>query len=169
MSLFLTLRVLHFITGVFWAGSVFFLVSFLMPSLRDAGPDGAKVFAALRARRVFNWTPVVAFISVASGTWLYVLRIQMSSDWARGREAMVFGLGMVASILALVVGLVVMRSNSLKAADLGIEAGAMPAGAERDAKVALAQKLRVRAMMGGRAVATLLLFTVVTMAIAKYV
>ena len=45
----------------------------------------------------------------------------------------------------------------------------MSAGAERDAQMAVAMKLRVRAMMSGRAVATLLLVTVVTMAIARYI
>ena len=33
--MFLALRIVHIITGVFWAGSVFFLISFLQPALRD--------------------------------------------------------------------------------------------------------------------------------------
>ncbi len=165
----LALRVLHIITGIFWAGSIFFIVSFLMPAFRDVGPDGAKVFAALRARRMFVWTPVLALITVVAGLWLYMIRMGMSEGWAKTREAMTLGTGALTSVLALLLAVFVMRASSLKADDLSRAAMAMTAGAERDAQMAVAMKLRVRAMMSGRAVATLLLVTVVTMAIARYI
>lgn len=167
--MFLTLRVLHIITGVFWAGSIFFIVSFLMPAFRDVGPDGAKMFAALRARRMFVWTPVLALITVVAGLWLYMLRMGMGGGWARTREAMTLGTGALASILALLLGFFVMRAAGLKADDMSRAAGSMAAGAERDAQMAAVTKLRVRALMSARAVATLLLVTVVTMAIARYI
>jgi uncharacterized membrane protein len=80
--MFLALRIVHIITGVFWAGSVFFLISFLQPALRDVGPDGAKVFGALRARRMFTWTPVMALFTILSGFWLYMVRMGGASGWA---------------------------------------------------------------------------------------
>lgn len=167
--MFLTLRVLHIITGVFWAGSIFFIVSFLMPAFRDVGPDGAKVFAALRARRMFVWTPALALITVVAGLWLYMLRMGMGEGWARTREAMTLGTGALVSILALLLGFFVMRSSSLKADDMSRAAAALPAGGERDAQMAAVTKLRVRAMMSARAVATLLLIAIVTMAVARYI
>ena len=45
------LRVVHVVGGVFWAGAVLFVVHFLEPAVRDAGPDGAKVGPALQKRR----------------------------------------------------------------------------------------------------------------------
>ena len=167
--MFLTLRVLHIITGVFWAGSIFFIVSFLMPAFRDVGPDGAKVFAALRARRMFVWTPVMALITVVAGLWLYMLRMGMGEGWAKAPEAMSLGAGALASILALLLGFFVMRSSALKADDMSRAAMSMPAGAERDGQMAAVAKLRVRAMMSARAVATLLLIAIVTMAVARYI
>ncbi len=166
--MYLTLRILHIVTGVFWAGTIFFTVSYLMPTLRELGPDGGKVFATLRRRRMFTAVPVVALISVVTGLWMYGLRAGGGSGWARTPEAMSLGLGAVAGVLALLIGLLGMRANSLKADDLSKEAAQMPAGAERDAKMALIQKMRVRATMSARAVATLLLITVVTMAVARY-
>jgi len=165
----LALRVLHIITGIFWAGSIFFIVSFLMPAFRDVGPDGAKVFAALRARRMFVWMPVFAFITVVAGLWLYMIRMGMAEGWAKSREAMTLGTGAFTSVLALLLAVFVMRASSLKADDLSRAAMSMAAGAARDAQMAVAMKLRGRAMMSGRAVATLLLVTVVTMAIARYI
>ena len=167
--MFLSLRVLHIITGVFWAGSIFFIVSFLMPAFRDVGPDGAKMFAALRVRRMFVWTPVLALITVVAGLWLYMLRMGMGEGWAKTREAMTLGTGALASILALLLGFFVMRAAGLKADDMSRAAGSMAAGTARDAQMAAVTKLRVRALMSARAVATLLLVTVVTMAIARYI
>lgn len=166
--MFLTLRILHIVTGVFWAGSVFYLVSFLQPAFKDAGPDGAKVFAALRARRMFTWVPVIASVAVVSGLLLYGYRMGGGTDWARTREAMWLGLGAIMGIVALVIGVLGMRAPTLRADDLSRVAGSMPAGAERDAKMAEAQRLRGRALISGRATATLLLITVIAMAIARY-
>jgi len=166
--MFLALRIVHIITGVFWAGSVFFIISFLQPALRDVGPEGAKVFGALRARRMFTWTPVMALFTILSGFWLYMVRMGGASGWATTREAMTLGMGAVAAVLAFFVGVFLMRAPSLRAADLAAQAGPMPAGAEKDRLMAEAAALRVRATMGGRTVGTLLFVTVIAMAVARY-
>ncbi|MBM4195012.1 MAG: hypothetical protein FJ202_11630 [Gemmatimonadetes bacterium] len=166
--MFVFLRALHIVTGVFWAGTIFFTISFLMPAIKDVGPDGAKVFGALRARRMFNWVPAMALLSVLSGFWLYMIRMGDTTDWARSREAMMLGTGGITALLALVIGLVGMRANSLKADDISKAAGPMAAGPEKDQLMGQAMSHRKKAMMAGRAVATLLLITVITMAIARY-
>jgi len=167
--MFLTLRILHIVTGVFWAGSVFFLISFLIPAFREVGPDSAKVFASLRSRRMFNWIPIIATIAVLSGFWLYSIRMGGGTDWARSREAMVIGTGAVAALLGLIIGWFVMRAKTLRADDISRAAGPAPAGPDRDSKMAEAQRLRASSLMAGRAVATLLLITVICMAIARYI
>jgi hypothetical protein len=153
---------------MFWSGAVFYLISFLVPAFREVGPDGAKVFASLRRRRMFTWIPVIATVTVLSGFWLYMMRMGGGTGWAMTREAMWLGTGGVTGTLALILGVVGMRAPTLKADDLSGEAGAMAPGADRDAKMALAQKLRGRALMSVRATATLLLITVIAMAIARY-
>lgn len=166
--MFVTLRILHIVTGVFWAGAVFFMISFLMPSFRAIGSDGAKMFGELRRRRMFTWVPIIATVSVVTGFWMYGIRMGGGGGWAASMEARILGIGAVAGLIALILGFAVMRPASLRADDLSREAGPMPAGAEKDAKMAEAMKLRVRAMMAGRTVATLLLVTVVAMATARY-
>ncbi len=45
------MRLIHIGLGVFWAGAIFFIVLFLEPSVRAAGPDGARVMQGLQQRR----------------------------------------------------------------------------------------------------------------------
>lgn len=167
MSMLLTLRVIHIITGIFWAGTMFFVVSFLMPAFKDVGPDGAKVSAALANRRMHVWLPLMAIASIVSGFWLYGLRMGGGGGWAAGMEARMLGIGGLTALIAFIIGVTVTRPAMMKADVLSAELAAA-SGAERDAKVAAIGGLRKRALMGSRAIATLLLITVVTMAIAQY-
>ena len=166
--LLITLRIIHIVTGVFWAGALFFFVSFLLPTFKAVGPDAGKVFGELRRRGLFNKLPAIAVVTILSGLWMYSIRMQGSSAWAAGREGMTLGIGAVSAIIAFLLGTFVMRPATLKAADLAAEAGPMPAGADKEAKMATVNALRARSGMAARTVATLLLVTVVCMAIARY-
>ncbi len=54
------MRFVHVTLGVFWAGTIFFLVLFLTPSVRAVGPEGARVMQALQQRHFMNVMPFVA-------------------------------------------------------------------------------------------------------------
>ena len=64
------LRLVHVLCGVFWAGALMFVVTFLEPSIRASGPEGAKVMRALIQRKYLNWIPILAAITILSGLWL---------------------------------------------------------------------------------------------------
>lgn len=166
--MFLTLRIIHIVMGVFWAGTMFFMVSYLMPSLVSAGSGAGPVAAELARRKLFQRLPVIAVFTVVSGFWMYYLRMQGSEGWAPTMEARTLGLGGVTGFIALVYGLVSMRPNQEQSIRLGQEAAAMPAGVERDALMARATMHRNKSVMGSRVVAALLGITVITMAIARY-
>ena len=165
----IVLRLLHIITGVFWAGAVFFAVSFLFGSIRDAGPAGNAVARQLIGVRQYpKKIFVIALIAVLSGFALYSQNISISDGaFARSRAGMVYGLGGVASMLTLVLGMIVMTPTSTKMGKLGaaIQAGGGTPTPEQAAELA---RLQGKMTMGSRIAATLLLFTVVTMAIARY-
>jgi len=40
-------RVVHIVGGVFWVGAMIFTSAFLLPAVRDAGPEGGKVVMGL--------------------------------------------------------------------------------------------------------------------------
>ena len=46
MSIYLiVLRLLHIVAGTFWAGTTFFMVSFMYPAISLAGPGGGGLYA----------------------------------------------------------------------------------------------------------------------------
>ncbi len=167
--LFLTARVLHVCLGVFWAGALIFNAAFLFPAMRDAGPDAAKVAAGLMRRRFLNILPVVAGLTVLSGFYLYWrASISFGAAYARSPMGMTYGLGAVAALAALSLGVGIMRPAMLKSAALS-QAAAGVGPEERDRALAAAQALRARAGAVGQIVAWLLGAATVAMAIARYV
>jgi uncharacterized membrane protein len=149
------MRILHVGLGVFWVGTLLFTAFLLFPAMRDAGPDGAKVGAQLVRRNFAVIMPVTAIVTILAGLWLY-WRISggFDSEYMRSAPAQAYGVGGATAILALIIGLAVVRPAMLKATALG----ATPE----------AQALRARAGKANVWVALLLVVTLVTMAIARY-
>jgi len=164
----LTMRLLHILLGAFWAGALVFTAFFLLPSIREAGPDGAKVIAGLMRRQYMNILPVVAAVSILSGFWLYwKMSGGFQPEYMRSPMGQAFGLGAVTAILAFLLGVIVVRPSMLRAAKLAEAAAGAPPG-ERDARMAEVQALRMRAGKAGSVVALLLVLTVAAMAVARY-
>ena len=65
--LLVMLRLLHVGLGVFWAGTIFFIVLYLEPSVRAAGPAGGAVMQGLQERRLMTVLPVVALLTLVTG------------------------------------------------------------------------------------------------------
>ena len=164
----IVLRIIHVGCGVFWAGTLIFNALFLEPSVRAAGPEGGKVMQAIIQRGFLNVMPVVAFLTIASGTTMYwvvdpTFRMWMYTGW---HFTLAFG-GVIA-IVAFLLGVFVMRPSVLKAGALAQGVAALPEGTERQARMAEVQRLRKRAAVAGRVVATLLAVAVLAMAVARY-
>jgi uncharacterized membrane protein len=166
--MFLILRIVHIVTGVFWAGTVFFLVSYLMPSMAAAGPGAGPVQGELMKRKLFQRLPIIAMLAIISGFWMYYLRMQGTSG-KPPRELMVLGVGGIAAVVAIIIGFTTVRPAQDRIAAMSPEANGMPAGPAKDAKLAEIAGLRKKLTMMSRIVASLLGVTVVAMAIARYV
>jgi hypothetical protein len=166
--LLILMRLLHVGLGIFWVGAMIFNVVFLTPSIRDAGPEGAKVAAGLQRRRFMDIMPIVAIITILSGLWLY-WKASGGFQPAYVHSAMggTLAVGGLLAITAFVIGISVMRPAMLKAVALG-QAAAQASPAEREAIMAQAQRLRMRAMGAGKWVAWLLGLTAAAMAVARY-
>jgi hypothetical protein len=168
-TLLVLMRLVHILLGVFWVGSVIFNVVFLVPAFVDAGPEGAKVSAGLMRRRFFDVLPVVAGLTVLSGIWLYWrASLGFQPAYMRSSVGMTYGIGALAAIVALGLGVAILRPAMLKAAALTQQA-ASAAPAERDAQLAKAQALRLRGIQVNKIVAALLVVAVVAMAVGRYV
>src|SRR4051812_34319577 len=102
----IALRLIHIFAGVFWAGTVFFFVSFLLPSMRDAGPGAGPVTKQLIAVRKYPMKIfIIALVTTLSGIGLYGMDNSMSNGaFARSRSGMTLGIGGLAALLTLIVG-----------------------------------------------------------------
>src|SRR2546428_4872640 len=66
------LRVIHILSGVFWAGATFFLVGFLQPVVAASGPEGGRLMQRLTSQKRFQMAmPVAAGLTILSGLALY--------------------------------------------------------------------------------------------------
>lgn len=149
------MRILHVGFGVFWVGTLLFTAFFLFPAMRDAGPDSAKVGNQLIQRKFAVIMPLTAIVTILAGLWLYwQISAGFNSEFMRTRPAQAYGIGGAAAIIALIIGLAVVRPAMIKATELG-------GGPE-------AQALRARAGKANGWVAFLLMITLITMAVARY-
>ena len=147
-------RLVHVVVGVFWAGTVFFNAWLLAPALRDVGPDGGKVMGALAKRGMLVILPITGILTILSGIWLYWhASVGFDAAYMRSRPGMVYGLGMIATIIAFLIGILVVRPTMARLAT---------------AEPAEAQKLRARAGSMSVVVALLVAVTVVCMAVGRY-
>jgi uncharacterized membrane protein len=168
--IYLSARILHVTLGAFWVGAMVFAAFFLMPAIAEAGPDGAKVMAGINRRQYMNILPVVALTNVISGLWLYWRFTNgFDPEISRTPGAMVFGTGGVLALIALHLGLAVVRKNILKAGALMAKVGGMPDGPDKAKLASEAATLRGKAMKAAPIVAVILLLTVALMAIGHYI
>jgi hypothetical protein len=164
----LVLRLLHVGLGVFWAGAMLFATFFLMPSLAEAGPDGAKVMAGLQRRRLLDVLPVVALITIATGFWMYFRIAAQSPEWARSSTGMALGIGGASAVLALLLGLTIMRPAQNRVGQLAARMASLPEGPDRAAVGLELSPLRRRIAGTSKVIAGLLIVSVITMAVARY-
>ena len=168
MAILLIMRFLHIMSGVFWAGSLIFTARFLFPAMQDAGPDGAKVGAALARRGFMTVIPIVALITILSGLWLYWHLSAGSPAFMRSGMGMTLGFGALCAITAFVIGMVVARPAMMRATALA-QSAAQASAAERDGMLAQAQALRARSNAATQFVALLIGLAVAAMAVARYI
>jgi len=168
MLLLILLRLTHILFGIFWVGTVVFIALYLIPSVRDAGPDGAKIMQALQRRHVLEIVPAAALLTILSGLWLFWHDSAGHADWARSPMGMSLSLGALSAIVGFVIGVFVMRAATIQAGRLAATLDALPQGPEKDARAARIQRLRLRAAVSARWVAALLTLAAAFMAVARY-
>jgi uncharacterized membrane protein len=161
-------RVLHVGLGAFWVGTALFFAAFLMPAMRDAGPDAAKVAEGLMKRRFMQVIPAASMLTLLSGIYLYWrLSAGFSAAYMTTPAGATYLIGGSAAILAFAIAASIVRSAMLRAAEL-TQAGMAAAPPERAAAMGQAQALRARAEAAQQWVAWLLVVAILAMAVARY-
>lgn len=164
-------RIIHILSGVAWAGSVFLFVVFVQPSVATIAPAGAPFVAELLGRRrLVDRLLVFAALTIVGGAVLYWRAWDAAGslgDWIGSRFGAVLTVGAVAAIAAFLIGLFGTRPSVQRVLALGRQI----AGADGPPAPELAAELRrLQARLKVLAQTTLGLITisVLAMATARY-
>lgn len=169
--LMVALRILHIVFGVFWVGTIFFMVIVLEPRLRALGP-------AIRTPVMHALIPVMALfmmvsslITIGSGVaialvmWWGIYGWDMFSLFFTTGWGWAILIGFVASIAAFILGGSVTMAGRRIRSLAGIMAGSSPNPEE----ARQLERLSARIMVLSRTEFVLLLITVAAMAAARFV
>jgi uncharacterized membrane protein len=169
-DMMIVLRVLHILSGVFWAGAVFFVAGFLMPSIRASGPAGGQVMYQMVAVRKYPIVAMIAaIVTILSGLAMYWRNISVSDGaFARSTSGMTYGIGAIAGIIAVTIGMTVLSPSTKRLSAIGdaVKAAGGPPSAEQASEMS---RLQGRIGLAAKTVSVLLLIAVITMAIGRYV
>lgn len=164
--LMVILRLIHLFAGVLWAGTAFFFVRFLEPTINATGAEGQKVAQHLTQRA--GLTQVIglaALLTSLSGIWMY-WRIFRGIDVASG-----YGLGLtiggLVGLLAALHGFAVQGRAGARLETLGKEIQAS-GGLPNPVQLTELQSLQARLSNGARLSALLLAISLLGMATAQY-
>ena len=167
--LIVVLRILHIGAGVFWAGAAFAVAGFVLPTVAASGAEGTRFMRRLALERgLTRWMVAAAIVTVIAGLVLTDIdSAGMQPAWMRSGMGIMIGIGALAALGALFVGIrsamVVVKLGKLLAT---IES---QGGAPKSEQVAEAQAMGAAMARRARAVAIQLVIAVLCMAAARYV
>lgn len=164
----IVLRAVHILGGVFWAGGLIVVARFVEPSARAMGPDGRKFMLKFAASGFPVAMMISAILVILAGLRMYDILYVPSDGWApHNRTTWALCLGAATAIIAVIIGIVVSRPTADRMAALSkaIDAGG---GKPTDEQSATTAVLGRRLVVAARLQAALVVFTVLMMAIARY-
>ncbi|HEY7470695.1 MAG TPA: hypothetical protein VIC07_14305 [Acidimicrobiia bacterium] len=136
------LRLIHIVTGGFWAGGVMLVGWFVTPSAREAGPGAGPFMQALLRRRLPTIMIGSGVVTVLAGLWLWAIRMPSLDRW----QGWALAVGALSAVVALVIGIGWQRPTAKKVQVLGaaIAASGSPPTPEQGVEMG-----RLQARMAG--------------------
>ncbi|HYN82762.1 MAG TPA: hypothetical protein VES88_14835 [Gemmatimonadaceae bacterium] len=168
-AMMIALRVIHIVSGVFWAGTVMVIAWFLLPTAQAMGqPGGAFMQQLMFGHRLRTVMLGSMLLTILSGLTMYGW-IAMETDgvWARSKMGMVMGVGAIAAIIAGGIGGGVVGRQGSKMMELGgtIQASGGPPTDAQNAEMDSYQR-KIRSAF--RIIAVLVVIATISMASARY-
>jgi uncharacterized membrane protein len=165
----LVLRLVHILGGIFWVGSLMYTSFFLVPVVRSSPAVAGPVMAGLQKRRLFVVLPIVALLTIASGSRLFMIDSAGFSDaYFATNVGRAYEAGGVAAIVAFLISMLVSRPAFVRAGKLGASLSAVMDEPGRLRIMAEMQRLNRRAAVANGVVLALLVLTAAAMATARY-
>lgn len=161
--LYSAVRALHVLLATFWAGAILFIMIFLDPATREAGPAGGQVMGILQRRGWVTTALVVGLLTLLTGVYLLsVVSGSFSPEFMGSRRGILLSVGMSAGVLTLAIGFFGSRPTARRIGEVAARMTPGSPPAPQDA--AEMGRLRGRLKLYLRAAGTLLLVAVLTMA-----
>jgi uncharacterized membrane protein len=164
-------RIVHILAAVLWVGSVFLFVVYVQPSAAAIAPAGAPFMTELLGkRRLVDRIIALGLVAVVGGLFLYWHDWHLYDSfgsWVGSRFGAAITVGMVASLIALGIGVFVTRPNVQRLLARGrqvAESGGPPSPEIAAEMGAIQGRLKVFA----RVSLGLLLLAVLAMSTARY-
>jgi uncharacterized membrane protein len=135
-----TLRLIHIIGGIIWAGGALLMNFFVAPTLRATGDAGKQFAGHLMGKTRFTQIMTVsAYATVLAGFLLYGMDSQwFTSAWQSSGPGIGFGIGALFALVGIVSG-IMNGNNNRKMAQLGAQIQGKPT-AEQAAAMGVIQK-----------------------------
>jgi hypothetical protein len=166
------LRLFHIFGAVIWAGIGFFSYLSLDPLVKKLGPEGKRLQGILFGQsNLMMIFPLAGASTILSGILLYIKDSAMFAGnglaWVGTGQGIVFGIGGLAGIGAMVMGARVLRPLVEQAQKIGAEiqaAGGKPTPEQAQTMASIEERMeRIN-----RIDFILLVVAVITMATARY-
>ena len=165
----ITIRLIHILASVCWAGGAFTLVLFIEPTGKDLGPAGMGFIQHMVAKKGFStFMGIVSTLTVvtgillvwenAAGNWL---------AWMTMGPGLVFTVGSIVGLIVYGIGMLMVKPRGDRLGELGKEVAAA-GGAPTPAQEAELERLGRELSALGRLDFVLIALSLAMMAVARY-
>ena len=160
------LRLIHILAGVFWVGSAFLVAGFLVPTMRETGPEGGRVIQHLMVRRKLPvYLGIASTLTVLSGLTMYVrMAAATHGSWTGTAPGIAYAVGGVAALLGGIAGALLSGAAGKRMGTVGQSIGVAGPSPEQRAEIS---RLQSRIALGSRVSAALLAVAAGAMAVAR--
>ena len=165
----ISMRIIHIFAGVFWAGTSFFMLSFVTPSVIASGAEGQKFMQQLAFRTRFTTAMMgVAILSVLSGLVMYWEIFEFRLAALSTGYGLMLTLGGIAGFIGFLTGYFMQNvtTRKMKVISKSIASTGGPPSPEQQAEM---KSLSETVSRGSQITSVFLALALLGMSIAQYV
>ena len=167
--LMISMRIIHIFAGVFWAGTSFFMISFVSPSVIATGAEGQKFMQQLAFRTRFTTAMMgVAILTILSGLVMYWKIFDFRLNALSTGYGLMLTLGAIAGFIGFLTGYFLQNrtTGKMKALSGSIAASGGPPTPEQQTEM---KSLSETVSRGSQITSVLLALALLGMSVAQYV
>jgi len=169
MAIYAILRLVHILSGVFWAGANFMMAGFINPSVKATAPESGKFMQYLAQKSGYpRYAEVAGWLTILAGLGLYwIVSGGFQISWFTSRRGIVLTIGGLLAIVAMIIGYVVQKPAAKRLSAVGkeIQASGGPPTPDQLAEIQAQQK---KLSQGALWTAIVLAVSVAGMALSRF-